>query len=50
MRPLIVATALVIAATGITPFDLAGLDIGVDHAAEMTLTIMVFLGLFFAMK
>lgn len=50
MRPLIAVSALVIAGTGITPFELAGIDLGVDHAAQMTLTIMVFLGLFYAMK
>lgn len=50
MRPLIVVSALIIAGTGITPFELAGVDIGVDHAAQMTLTIMVFLGLFFVLE
>ncbi|WP_425397869.1 hypothetical protein [Aeoliella sp.] len=50
MRSLIVITALIIAGTGITPFNLAGVDIGVDHAAEMTLTIMMFVALFFVME
>ncbi|MCO6047619.1 hypothetical protein NG895_27250 [Aeoliella sp. ICT_H6.2] len=50
MRPFIAITALIIAGTGITPFELAGLDIGVDHAAQMTLTLMIFVALFFTMK
>ena len=50
MRPLIVLTAILIAATRVTPFDLAGIDIGVDHVGEMTFTIMVLIGMFFALK
>jgi hypothetical protein len=50
MRPLVVLTAIIIAATRVTPFDLAGIDIGVDHVAEMTLTIVILIGLFFTLE
>ncbi|WP_442485645.1 hypothetical protein [Aeoliella sp. SH292] len=50
MRPLVVLTAIIIAATRVTPFDLAGIDIGVDHVGEMTLTIIILIGLFFTLE
>lgn len=50
MRPLLVLTAIIIASTGITPFDLTGVDIGADRTGEFTLTILVLISLFFALK
>ena len=50
MRALLLLLGLVVAATGITPFDLTGLDIGADHAGELTLTIIVIIGMFFAIE
>ncbi|QDU55793.1 hypothetical protein [Aeoliella mucimassa] len=50
MRPLILLLAIIIAATGVTPFDLTGIDIGADHTGEQTLTVMVLIGTYFALK
>ena len=50
MRPLVILTAIIIAATRVTPFDLSGIDIGADHVGEMTLSIMILIGLFFTLE
>lgn len=50
MRPLLVLTAILIASTGITPFDLTGVEIGADRVGEFTLTMMVLIAMFFALK
>jgi hypothetical protein len=50
MRALVLLTGLIIAATGVTPFDLTGIDIGADHVGELTLSIIVLIGLFFAVE
>ena len=50
MRALILLAGLLIASTGVTPFDLAGIDIGADHIGEMTLSIVVLIGMFFVLK
>ena len=48
MRAILLLAGLIIVSTGVTPFDLTGIDIGADHAGELTLTIIVLIGLFFA--
>lgn len=50
MRPLIVIAAILIAATGVTPFDLSGIDIGADNVGELTLSILVLIAMFFVVK
>lgn len=50
MRPLVVLAAILIASTGVTPFDLSGIDIGADRVGELTLSILVLVGLFFTLK
>lgn len=50
MRALIALAAIIIAATGVTPFDLTGIDIGADPIGELTLTIVVLIGLFFVVE
>lgn len=50
MRALVVLAAILIAATGITPFDLSGVDIGADRVGELTLSILVLIAMFFTLK
>ena len=50
MRAMIVFLAILIASTGVTPFDLTGFDIGADATGEMTLSIVLLIATFFALK
>lgn len=49
VRVFILLAGLLVAVTGVTPFDLTGVDIGADHVGELTLTIVVLIGTYFAL-
>lgn len=50
MRALVLLLGVAIAATGITPFDVMGIEIGADRVGELTLSIVVLIGLYFVLE
>lgn len=49
-RAIVVVAGLLIAYTGVTPFDLLGFHMGADPVAELTVTLIVLVGMFFVLK
>lgn len=50
LRALVALAGLMVASTGVTPFDMLGFHMGADPIAEYTVTLVVFVALFFVLK
>jgi len=50
LRALVALAGLMVASTGVTPFDMLGFHMGADHVAELTVTMIVLVGMFFVLK